>query len=368
MTKWIELALGRGPSPGRLFRGAAARLALFGMHPDRRPAMPASARARVLVTLMAVALLLSSCSLPGSGGGTQPALGNSRGVEPPPTVTGPTVPGFGHIFVIMMENQNYGEVIGSPDAPFINDLASKYGLAARYYAVVRHSLPNYLALVSGSTQGVSSSDCVGCSFDATNIVDQLEQHGKTWKAYAEDLPQPCFNGKSAAPTNGGGTALYVRRHNPFMYFKDVTDNPVRCNNVVPLNRFTHDLQTNSLPDFVWVTPNLINDMHDGTVRQGDDWLASFVAPILISPAWKNDGLLLLVWDESSSGDQGCCGATQGGGHTVALVVAPNAKPGYKSKAPYNHYSVLRTIQEAWGLDFIGHSGDTSTHSMGEFFK
>ncbi len=281
---------------------------------------------------------------------------------PTPSATPPSS-GFGHIFVLLMENKEYGDIIGSSKAPYINSLAQSYGSAAQYYAIRHPSLPNYLALASGSTQGMTS-DCPDCSFNAPNLVDQLEAHNKSWKAYMEDMPSPCFNGESSGGIGPFGN-LYVRRHNPWMYFQDISGNPARCNLVVPLSEFAGDLQANSLADFVWITPNLQHDMHDGSIEDGDKWLSGFVPQILNSPAWKDNGVLFILWDEGTT-NAGCCGDASGG-HTIALVIAARGKQGYQSQTSYTHYSVLRTIEEAWQLGLMGGANDPGTQSMTDFF-
>ena len=265
-----------------------------------------------------------------------------------------------------MENHEYGDIIGSGDAPYLNRLAATYGLATSYYAIRHPSLPNYLALISGSTQGITD-DCATCSVDAPNLMDQLEAHHKTWGAYIEDLPSPCFNGPSAGgPLAMIGRGTYVRRHDPFMYFVDIRDNPSRCGRVVPLDRLRDDLARDQLPDFVWITPNLTHDMHSASVRAGDAWLASFVPAILQSLAWRNDGVLFITWDEGTT-DAGCCGNATGG-RVPTLVIAPSSKPGYRSDTQYTHYGLLRTIEDAWQLGHLGHAGDPTTTPMSDLFR
>jgi acid phosphatase len=275
------------------------------------------------------------------------------------------IPAFDHIFVIVMENKEYGDVIGSNAAPYENKLAQTFASADRYHGVAHPSLPNYLALVSGSTQG-RTDDCATCSFDAPNLVDQLEARGKSWAAYEEGLPAPCFNGPEAVSVVerviGGG---YVRRHNPLMYFRDVSGNPARCSRVVPLTAFADDVTAGRLPDFVWITPNLRHDMHDGSVAEGDAWLLTIVPSILDSPAWQNNGLLVITWDEGTT-NAGCCGSAAGG-HVPTLVLAAAGKRGYHSAVPYSHYSLLRSIEDAWQLGHLGHAGDPQTSPMADFF-
>ena len=276
-----------------------------------------------------------------------------------------SIPNFSHVFIIVMENREYDDVIGSPDAPYLNQLAATYALATRYYAVRHPSLPNYLALISGSTQGMTD-DCATCTVDGANLVGQLEAHHKTWTAYMEDYPGSCFNGTVAGgPLAWIGQDGYVRRHDPFIYFDNIRENPDRCRQIVPLSQFESDLAGNRLSDFVWITPNLRHDMHSGSTRAGDDWLASFVPKILQSSAWKSNGVLFIVWDEGRS-NQGCC-ADVVGGHVPALVIAAKGVRGYRSDVPYSHYSLLRTIEDAWHLGYLGYAGDPRTTPMNDFF-
>lgn len=269
----------------------------------------------------------------------------SAAAAPPTSAPSPSAVRPARIFMIVMENKEFGSLIGNPRAPYINRLAAQFALGERYYAVGQPSLPNYLALLGGDTFGVTS-DCTDCLLDRPNLVDALEARGRSWTAYMEGVPGPCYLKESA-----GGRGSYAMKHNPFAYFQDIRRDPARCGRVVPLGRFAGDLSGNRLADFVWITPNLVNDMHDGSVAAGDRWLATFVPPILASDAWRHDGLLLIVWDEGTT-DRGCCGQP-GGGHVPLLVVAPNDRPGRRLTTPSNHFGLLRTLEDLWGLDRLG---------------
>lgn len=296
------------------------------------------------LALVLCGLLLASCG--------------SASIIPPTTYT-PTsnaLPNFSHIFVIVMENNDYGNIIGSGDAPYINSLANSYGLATRYFAITHPSLPNYLALTGGSTFGVTT-DCTDCFIKGTNIVDALEAGHKTWRAYMEDMPSPCYLGDSYP---------YAQRHDPFIYYDDIRTNPTRCANIVPLTQLASDLQGNALPDFVWITPNVCHDMHDCSVGKGDSWLASFVPTILTSSAWKHGGALFITWDEAESDNSGCC-AFAAGGQVATLVISPLGKAHYTSATPYDHYSLLRTICMAWNLNPPGNAASPDTAAMTDFF-
>lgn len=272
--------------------------------------------------------------------------------QPTPTPASTAAGAPSHIIVIVMENKEAGEIIGSADAPYLTSLAARYTIAEHSYAITHPSVPNYLALLGGDTFGVAS-DCTSCFVDQPNLVDELEARGKTWRAYMEDLPRPCFLGSASG--------AYALKHDPFLYFRDVRDNPARCGRVVPFSQFTGDLASGTVPSFAWVTPNLQHDMHDGSVADGDRWLAGFVPPVLASDAWRRDGLLVITWDEGES-DAGCCGLASGG-RIPTLVVSPSGAPGARIETPVTHYSLLRTIEDAWGLAHLGHTGDSGVSPL-----
>ena len=283
---------------------------------------------RALTAAVVAIATLTACG--GSSGGTQVS---SSAAAPAGRVTHPQ---SAHVAVILMENEEYGGVIGSPAAPFINGLARRYGLAEAMYAVTHPSLPNYLALTGGSAFGIGS-DCTSCAVHGSSIVNQLESAHISWKAYMEDLPRPCFTGASAGD--------YAKKHDPFAYYTQITNNRAWCSRIVPLDSFFADERSDSLPRFIWITPNLCHDMHDCSVATGDNFLASLVPRLLRSLG--HGGLLFLTWDEGSS-DAGCCRLASGG-HIVTIVAGPGAKRGARMGTPTDHYSVLRTIEEALGL-------------------
>ena len=308
-----------------------------------------------LCIALALAAVLAGCS----PGARQPTA------APQPSALAPVVasalPQFKHIFIIVMENKEYTQVIGNPKAPYLNRLASQYGLATNYYGIRHPSLPNYLALTGGSTFGITS-DCVDCVVDQPNIVDQLEGSGRSWKAYIESMPQPCFLGNDGQ--------LYRQKHNPFIYYKNVRSNPARCGKIVPFEELATDLSSNSLPEYVWISPNMCSDGHDCTTQQGDDWLGEWVPKILASPAWKDDGVLFITYDEGDSHlqpSESCCKEGHGG-HVATLVISPLSKPGYQSKVPYDHYSLLRTVEEAWDLPTLGGASCDCAPPMSDFFE
>jgi phospholipase C len=248
----------------------------------------------------------------------------------------PYLPWFTHVVVIVMENKEVDQVIGNRHAPRINALARKYTLLSNYDAVSHPSLPDYLALVSGSTQGVHS-DCTSCHFRAKNLADTLEEAGMTWKTYAEGLPRPGFTGAYAG--------RYAKKHDPLIYFDDVASSARRRAQIVPLRQLRKDLAAGALPDFSLVVPDLCHDMHDCSVATGDRWLGTFVRGLLASP--ELDGaVVFVVFDEGTTADGG-------GGHVPAMALGSTVKTRLRANGATSHYGLLRTIEDAWGLKLLG---------------
>jgi hypothetical protein len=310
--------------------------------------------------MVTVALLMMSIA--GCGGGS---VTTRLSVAPTPgpgsatvatsssaTVTGPA----SRIAVIVLENKEYDQIIGRAGAPYLNALARQSAVAANYYAITHPSLPNYLALTAGSTLGFSGSDCGTCSVSHRNLIDQLEAAGISWKVYAEGLPSPC----SSAGTAGD----YVRRHDPFMYYRDVADNPARCRSIVPTSTLTHDLAHHALPRFFWLVPDVCHDMHSCGTYTGDRYLRAMVPRLLaeLGPS----GLLFVTFDEGET-NSGCCGVAKGG-HVLTLVAGPGARAGARSVTPYDHYSLLRTIEDLWGLPRLGGAALPSAQPMTDLLR
>jgi hypothetical protein len=248
-----------------------------------------------------------------------------------------SVPRFSHVILIVFENHEVSEVLGNSDAPTFNRLASRYATVSQYTAVAHPSLPNYLALVSGSTQGIDS-DCTGCLVDGRSLADTLGASGKTWKTYAEGLPSTGFTGASSG--------RYAKKHNPFVYFRrNLT--PARLGRIVPLSGFLADVHGGRLPAFSLVVPDLCHDMHDCGVATGDTWLGAFLRPLLRGPVLKNS-VVFVVFDEGTT-DVG------GGGRVAALALGPLVRRHARSTGPTNHYGLLRTIEAGLGLPLLGRS-------------
>jgi hypothetical protein len=303
----------------------------------------------------------SNTPMPTSVPSSTPTSTATPSITPTPTSTSTAggVPNFSHIILIILENREYSSVVGNSSWPNFNNLASNYVLLTQSYAVAHPSLPNYIALTSGSTQGITS-DCTSCFVNATNLGDILEQNGKSWKGYMEDMPSPCYVGNSGD---------YVQKHNPFIYYDDIRTNSNRCaNHVVPLTQFDTDLSNNQLPDFSWITPNLCNDGHDCSSSTADSFLGSEVSKILASPSFDKNSLLIITFDEGSSGSS-CCGLpSSAGGHIATLFISSLAKAGYQDSTSYDHYSILKMMADAWGLPYLEHVGDSSTNSITDVWK
>lgn len=333
-----------------------------------------------------------------------------------------------HIFYIMMENHGTDELIGNiADAPFINRLASEYGVAANYFGVTHPSLPNYLAAISGDFQGIwddcAAGPTVTCapeefvpnsgdatsslsltpaqiasasrtphSFDGKNLVDQLEWSGRTWKAYMQSIPAVASTVEYAptvtTPTGTTTVKLYAQKHDPFVYFSDIRNDARRMRNIVGLDQLDKDLagDDDDVPSFVWISPDQCHDMHGvspasaaliglpacgypdsgldhGAIQLGDAFLKETVTKIFASSAWKHDSVLVIVWDEDDyAGYKGCCGsptttggAILGGANAPALVVTSRHARHRVSNKPYNHYSLLGTIQRVWDLGCLANT-------------
>ncbi len=255
---------------------------------------------------------------------------------------------YTHVIWIFMENHSYGTIIGSKQAPYLNSLAGECGLAANYHNITHPSLPNYMAATSGV--GYPSlvkfeTDC-NPSGSCVNPAPGIFGQGETWRAYEETMPSNCDK------ANGGAGGNYAVRHNPPPYYTTLTG----CSKFdVPFTELASDLKHSTLPAFSFITPNLIDDMHNGTVADGDHWLAAHVPAILSSSLYRDDTTVLFItWDEGEGTGYGpgvhCATSTTNPSCRVAtLVISPSTKPGTKSTTLFNHYSLLGTTEQLLGL-------------------
>jgi phosphatidylinositol-3-phosphatase len=283
-----------------------------------------------LVCLAALSLALTAC-------GAQHTAPAPLNVPPARQLPRSTT---SHAVVIVMENKEYDDVLGSRDAPYFTGLARRYASPRALYAIRHPSLPNYLALVGGDTFGIDD-DCTSCSVKGRSLVDQLQDAGRSWKAYMQGMPDRCFKGAEHGS--------YAKKHNPFMYFDRVRENPSRCHRVVPYGELARDLRRASLPDFAFISPDLCADTHDCPVSTGDRFLAGLVPSIL--HALGPHGVLIVTYDEGSS-DRGCCGVAHGG-RIATAVAGPDVRHGATGSGSYSSYSILRTIEELFRLPPLG---------------
>jgi acid phosphatase len=257
---------------------------------------------------------------------------------------------FGHVFVVTEENTDYSSVIGSSSMPYLNGLAQQYGLATQYYANTHPSIGNYFMLATG--QIITNDDNFSTVQNVPNIVRSLLAAGKTWKSYAEDIPNACYL--------GGDTGNYARKHNVFPLLSDVANDPLQACNNVPFTQFATDLANGTLPHFSNIVPNLCNDAHDCGLSTADTWLKNNIDPLIKSATFQQDGLLIIVFDEAGSDN------TNGGGRIVWVAVSPKSKLGYQSTTLYQHQSTLRLILKGLGINvFPGAAANAP--DMSEFF-
>jgi hypothetical protein len=260
---------------------------------------------------------------------------------PSPSATATNaIPAFRHVYVIVMENKEYGSIVGSKAAPYLNSLIARYGLTTNFYAETHPSEPNYIALTSGGLQGTSTDG----SYDLAvpNLFDQIEASGRTWHVYAQGYPGNCNKNSIADPVADGPGAVgeYVRKHNPAISYTSISGNPARCANITRLAGFDP-----GAADFEMIIPNQINDMHSSSVGTGDTFLKAFMPQILDSAAFE-DSVVFITWDEGDTN-------AKGGGHIATVVLSPGMTPGARYDGACTHYSMLRSIEQAWGLPYLG---------------
>lgn len=260
------------------------------------------------------------------------------------------VPPHGHVFIVVEENRNYASVVGTGAMPYLDTLIGRYGLATQYYANTHPSIGNYFMLTVGTI--VTNDDNYAGTILEDNIVRHLVAAGKTWKSYADSLPSVGYTGT--------GPGLYARKHNPLSYLSDVTDNPSQKQRLVPFTQFATDLAGDTLPNYSFLVPNLCHDAHDCPLDSADTWLRSNIKPLIESARFQQDGLLIIVFDESADDTM------HGGGRIVWVVVSAKAKPGYQSTTTYQHQSTLRLMVRALGLTTYPGAA-VGAADMGEFF-
>jgi hypothetical protein len=323
-----------------------------------------------------------------------------------------------HVFVVVLENQDYQSIFGPKTvAPYLGLKLPRLGaMLNNYYATGHASLGNYLTMISGQPQAPATiADCRvyldftlagapapidadgiakgdGCVYPAQvkTIVDQLEEKGFTWRGYMEDMgADPAREASTCArPAPGGNGVLpatptdaYAYRHNPFVYFHSIVDRTAACNvNVVSFAPLQSDLKSiATTPNFVFIVPNVCNDGHDAPCKDGrpgglvtaDTWVKTWIPRIMASPAFKQDGLLIVTFDEAARDASACCNEPTGpnvqapgyygpgGGRVGAILLSPFIKSKTVVNVAINHYGFLKSVEDIFGLTHIGYAGDPS---------
>jgi phosphatidylinositol-3-phosphatase len=314
------------------------------------------------------------------------------------STAGSAIPHYQHIVEIMMENTSYGTIIGNPNAPQINALADTYGLATNYFGVTHPSEPNYVANIGGSFFGIQDDNqfyctpamattdptCAGTTVDHTisapNLAEQLTNAGMTWRGYFQSLPPipasgvimtgPNANGPYTFKAPSNAVALYASKHNPFVNF---TSTQGALANMVPDTQLATDLASGNLANYSLIVPDQCHDMH-GTggcsttadlIAAGDAYVGATVKEIMSSPLWRlGRNAIVVTWDEDDFSDQGqpgtgCCGADPGGGHVVTIVITNKTTHPITDNTPYNHYSLLLSMEQAFGLPCVANACDSA---------
>jgi len=315
------------------------------------------------------------------------------------------IPHYQHVVEIMMENTSYGTIIGNANAPNINALASQYGLATNYFGVTHPSEPNYMAAIAGDYFGVQDDNqfyctpalattdpnCAGTTVDHTvnapTLADQLTSAGMTWRGYFQSLPPtpptlitsgPGANGPYTFKYPSNSVALYASKHNPFVNF---TGTQGALANMVPDTQLATDLANNSLSNYSLIVPDQCHDMHgtsgctatNALISAGDTYVGDTVNAITASKTWtQGRNAIVITWDEDDFSDSGqpgtgCCGTNVGGGHVATIVITNKGKSPITDGTAYNHYSLLRSMEDAFGLRCLAHACDNAVPAMTPLF-
>lgn len=297
------------------------------------------------------------------------------------TVTaGQSVPGYKHIFLVVEENHGFEQIIGNPQAPNINQFAKQFGLATHYFSVADPSAPNYVAMLGGNFFGIADDNPYFThTVNQPSLIDQLEGAGLSWKGYFQGMPFPGYM-STCYPTRCNGMPdtdpLYSSKHNGLPYFANFQKSKEQQMKMVPSTQLDLDLQNNQVPNFNYIIPDQCHDMHgsppyclDGgnpgtvtdnvLVNTGDAYVGQLVKEITGSKVWSDgNDAIVITWDEGN-GTQGCCDANPGTGRVSTLVITNHGPRGLQDPHPYNHYSLLQTIQMAFGLGCLQFTCDTA---------
>jgi phosphatidylinositol-3-phosphatase len=285
---------------------------------------------------------------------------------PTPTPTPiPAVPAVDHVFLVVLENHGFDEVIGNPAMPYLNSLATQHSLATNYFSNTHPSIGNYFMLTAGQIE--TNNDAFAGVVTDDNIVRALLTAGKTWKAYVQSLPSAGYLGNDVYP--------YFKHHNPFVYLSDVVNSAPQALNIVPFSVLQTDLAAGTVPNLVYLLPDAENDAHDcpngalacpdvDKVTAADAWLRTNLDPLITNPAFANS-VFIIEFDEALDSDVAPGGV--GGGHIPIVIVGAHVKAGFQSVTMYQHQSALRLMTDL--LRLTDHPGLSATApSMAEFFQ
>jgi len=273
----------------------------------------------------ALAAIATAAALPATAGAVSAPSACGQAAHARPVIR--------HVIIIVMENHSFSQVIGK--APFMTALAKRCGLATNYHAITHPSLPNYLAMTSGSTHGIRS-DCepLQCPIRGPNLFTQAARHGLRWRSYAESMPSPCYR---------GSRGLYAARHVPAVYYTRIRacGRRVRSLGRLASGRLHFALHSGHAPALMFVTPNLCNDAHDCPLARGDAWLARWIPMIVASPTYRHGHTaVLLTFDEGGGG----------GKNIVPLIVLSRYTPAHAVRHRLmSHYSLLRATEKMLGI-------------------
>ncbi|ACB94807.1 alkaline phosphatase family protein [Beijerinckia indica] len=316
------------------------------------------------------------------------------------------IPRYKHIFVIVEENKDANQILGSDSAPNFNAFAKNYGNATKFYGEAHPSEENYIALVGGDTFGIHDDDAWYCvpgkedihckssskpdyvnhTVNKPHIGTQLQAAGLTWKGYYENLPEPGSLAITASDPESSNqkAAFYAAKHSGFVNFESAQKDPQRAEHLVGFDRLEADIKAGTLPNFALIVPNQCNDMHGmhgegipadcegknlgDLIKRGDTHLNDLVQKLRSIPAWNSpeNVAIVVTFDEGSGKDSsGCCGVTPeaisnfGGGHIPTVVITNHGPQGIEDDTPHNHYSLLRTIEDAFGIhEHLEHAAET----------
>jgi hypothetical protein len=296
-------------------------------------------------------------------------------------VAADTFPSYDHVFLIVEENHGFSQIIGNPAAPNLNRLANQFGLATASFAVGDPSEPNYVAMLGGSTFGISDDNAYYLNaVDKPSLMSQLDAAHKSWKGYMQSMPYAGFKG-ICYPNRCNGVpdfdTLYNSKHNGMPNFRSIQSNPAEMAKIVPFPALKADLAGNP-PAFGYIIPDECTDMHgappycidssdpgddadNALVSMADKFAGKTVAQIMAAPFWsRGNNAIVITFDEGADGDtSGCCGTDPGNGRVATIVITSHGPRGLQDPTPYNHYSLLSSLQHGFGLGCLEQTCDTT---------